>query len=308
MRLADGTLAAQWVQTSGAGTSGSDVRLSYSKDNGKTWSASFMPHNDGTAAPHGFASLFQMPGGGLGVIWLDGRAKKGGQRGQGGGGDTSVRFASFDREWKQTGDIPLDLRICECCPTTAAVTANGPIVAFRDRSPDDVRDIRVARLDNGKWTEHVTVHADNWRINACPINGPVLSARGRNLAIAWFTAKDDTPQAYVAFSKDAGRTFGAPIRLDDEATLGRVDIELLPDGSAAALFIEQADTRGQVRVRRVEPSGAKSEALLVASIDRSGPAGGFPRMAFHGNEVVFAWIERESDRTSRVRTAAARLP
>jgi hypothetical protein len=308
LRLADGTLAAHWLQTKGAPTAGYDVRLSYSKDNGKTWSASFMPHHDGTAAEHGFASLFQMPGGVLGLIWLDGRAKKGGHGAPGGGGDMSVRSASFTRDWKQTGDIPVDLRVCECCPTTVAITTDGPIAAFRDRSSDEVRDIAVTRLEDGKWSEPVAVHPDNWRINGCPVNGPALSARGRTLAIAWFTAKGAQPQAYVAFSKDAGRTFGEPIRLDDHTTQGRVDIELLPDGSAAVLDIERADTRAQVRVRRVEASGAKSEAVRVARIDGSGPTSGFPRLAFHDNELVFTWIERENERTLGVRTAVARLP
>ena len=37
---------------------------------------SFTPHSDGTKTEHGFASLFQMPGAGLGLVWLDGRAMK----------------------------------------------------------------------------------------------------------------------------------------------------------------------------------------------------------------------------------------
>ena len=35
-----------------------------------------MPHSDGTKTEHGFASLIQMPGAGLGLAWLDGRAMK----------------------------------------------------------------------------------------------------------------------------------------------------------------------------------------------------------------------------------------
>jgi hypothetical protein len=77
MRLADGTLVAHWLQWNRAGRTAYDVHLAYSKDKGKTWSASFMPHHDGTATIHGFASLFQMPSGGLSLIWLNGRAKKG---------------------------------------------------------------------------------------------------------------------------------------------------------------------------------------------------------------------------------------
>ena len=76
MRLASGELVAHWLQKSGVDTYAYDVRLSYSKDDGKTWSASFTPHSDGTKTEHGFASLFQMPGAGLGLAWLDGRAMK----------------------------------------------------------------------------------------------------------------------------------------------------------------------------------------------------------------------------------------
>ena len=47
----------------------------------------------------------------------------------------------------------------------------------------------------------------------------------------WFTVKDDLGQAYAAFSSDAGRTWGAPIRLDDGGSLGRVDVELLDNGT-----------------------------------------------------------------------------
>ena len=34
----------------------------------------------------------------------------------------------------------------------------------------------------------------------------MLSARGRNVVLAWFTVKDDVGHAYAAFSADAGRT------------------------------------------------------------------------------------------------------
>ena len=101
----------------------------------------------------------------------------------------------------------------------------------------EIRDIHVARLENGSWTASKAVAADNWNINACPVNGPMLSARGRDVAIAWFTAADRQHRSFVAFSRDAGRTFGAATRIDDNGTLGRVDIDLLDDGSAVASWI-----------------------------------------------------------------------
>ena len=307
LRLDDGTLAAHWLQKSGPGTYAYDVRLSYSKDDGKTWSPSFTPHHDGTKTEHGFASLFQMAGAGLGLVWLDGRAMTGDAHGVGGHGSgaMSVRYAAFDRSWKQSADTPIDLRVCECCPTAAAVTSEGVIAAFRDRSPEEIRDIYVARLEQGKWSEPVPVHKDNWRMPACPVNGPALSAIGRDVAIAWFTGKDDQPQAHLAFSRDAGRTFGAPIRLDDGVSLGRVGVVLLPDRSAVAAYIEYADKRPQFRVRRIDSSGAKSAPITVAGID-DGRASGYPRIALHRGELVFAWIERNQG--SQIRTAVAKVP
>ena len=309
IRLANGDVVAHWLQKSGSDTYAYDVRLSFSKDDGKTWSPSFTPHSDGTKTEHGFASLFQMPGAGLGLAWLDGRAMKSGAGHDShgaGGGAMSVRFATFGRDWKQTSEMPVDLRVCECCPTTAAVTSEGPIVAYRNRTEDEVRDILVSRLENGKWTEAKAVHSDGWKIQACPVNGPMLSARGRDVVIAWFTGEADQPRTFVAFSKDAGRTFGSPIRLDDAGAVGRVDIELMPDGAALASWIESVDQRAQFRIRRIEPSGAKSAAITVAGL-AGGRSSGYPRIAANANEIVFAWTDT-SGATPRVQTAVARLP
>ena len=303
-RLGDGTLAAHWLQKSGPDTYAYDVRLSRSTDDGRTWAPAILPHTDGTRTEHGFASLFQAPGGGLALVWLDGRAMTGGHEGHG-GGDMSLRYGAYGRDGKQVAETPLDPRVCECCPTAVAVTADGPIVAYRDRSADEVRDIYISRLQNGKWTEGRPVHDDKWRINACPVNGPSLSARGRDVAIAWFAAKDDQPKSFAAFSKDSGRTFGAPIRVDDIASLGRVDVELLPDGSAVVAYVEFVDQKADFRLRRVTSSGEKSPPVVISTI-AGNRSSGYPRVALAGRELVFAWVDRTGG--SQVRTAVARLP
>lgn len=302
LRLADGTLAAHWLQKSGAGTYAYDVRLSRSSDDGKTWTTSVTPHSDRTQTEHGFASLLQMPGAGLGLVWLDGRNTKagGGHDGHGGGAMT-LRFGAFDRLGKQTKEVAVDERVCDCCPTAAAVTSDGPVVVYRDRSEDEVRDIFISRLVAGKWTPPAPVHRDNWKIAACPVNGPAIAARGRDVVVAWFSAVGDRPAAHVAFSKDAGQTFGAPQRLDGGVTLGRVDVELLADGSALAGYIEQIDQRSQFRIRRVRANGTADAPITVAGLE-SGRASGYPRIAVNGGDVTAAWVERDGLR--RVQTAS----
>ncbi|MEZ5320287.1 MAG: sialidase family protein [Vicinamibacterales bacterium] len=308
LRLSDGTLAAHWLQKSGPGTYAYDVRLSYSTDDGRTWAASFLPHHDGVRAEHGFASLFELEQG-LGLVWLDGRETAGADA----EGAMTLRFAAFDRGWTQIADEAIDRRVCDCCPTTAAVTADGVITAFRDRSQDEIRDIAVSRFDAGRWTAPAAVHDDGWRINACPVNGPAVAARGREVALAWFSGREAPGHAFVAFSHDAGRTFGAPVRVDEQGSQGRVDVDLLDDGSVLVSWIEYADRRADFRVRRVAASGDPGPVTVIAPLTAT-RASGYPRLARHGDELVLAWTD-VGDRAAgagpealRVVTAVASLP
>lgn len=279
MRMSDGTLVATTYPAVDPSIEAYDLRLSYSRDEGKTWSRLITPHHDGTKTQHGFASPFEMPGGGLGLIWLDGRA-----------GDMSLYFTSFDKAWQQSAERAVDDRACECCQTSVAVTSDGPLVAFRDRSPREIRDIHASLMTEGKWSQPRPVHVDNWRIEACPVNGPAVSARGRQAAAAWFTVKDDQGQAYAAFSEDAGRTWGDPIRLDDGIAEGHVDVEILEDGAAVATWVEYAQERSQFRMRRIDASGATSASVTIQN-GETGRVSGYPRVARQGNELIFAWAE-----------------
>jgi len=297
LRLDDGTLAAHWLQNADAGEEAYDLRIAFSRDEGKTWTAPFSPHHDGTKTQHGFASLFQAPGAGLGVVWLDGRAvvKE--------NDNMSLRSAIFDRSGVQHSETLIDDRVCDCCPTATALTADGPIVAFRDRSAAEIRDIAVARLVGGRWTASKSVHDDAWQVEACPVNGPAINAAVRTVVVAWFTGRDDQGKAFAAFSHDAGTTFGAPIRLDDGTSLGRVGIQLLDDRSAVATWVEYADGRAQLRSRWIDSGGGRGAAQSVAGLGAQ-RTGGYPRLVRRGGELLVAWTE-SSDGKSMVRTAAA---
>jgi hypothetical protein len=305
LRMSDGTLVATTYPSVDPEVEAYDLQLSYSRDEGKTWSRPFTPHHDRTKTQHGFASLFEMPDRTLGMIWLDGRDQT--LKKVDPDGSMSIYFASFDAAWKQTAESSVNSRVCECCPTAAVVTADGPLVAFRDRTADEIRDIQVARLEQGKWTAATAVHADNWRIEACPVNGPALSSRGRTAAAAWFSATGDDGHAYAAFSEDAGRTWGKPIRLDDGTSLGRVDVELLDDGSAVATWLEFADQRAQFSARRVKPSGERSTPIVIAGAgDRR--VRGYPRLARAGGDLIFAWTESgDGPGPQEVKTAVATI-
>lgn len=299
VRLADGTLAAEWLEITDDANDGYDLRLSFSKDGGTTWSPPLSPHHDGTKAQHGFASLFQMPGAGLGVVWLDGRAVTAASDAM------TLRAAIFNTAGSQQAETLLDDRVCDCCPTSVAVSSDGPVVAYRDRTGGEIRDIAVSRFVNGAWTPGRRVHDDNWHIAACPINGPAIAASGRNIAVAWMTANGDDGHAFVAFSSDAGNTFGPPIRLDNAASTGRVGVAFVDDRTAVASWIEYADGQSRLQLRRVDAGGERGAPVNVVGVS-SERTSGYPRMVKHGNELILAWTDTR-DGGSTVRTAVVPL-
>ena len=295
VRATPAGFAAHWMMESGPDPEAYDLRVAFSAD-GQTWTMPKAPNTDKTMSQHGFGTLFPFQGG-TGIVWLDGRKTNGDE------GDMQLRFASFDPAHKFLSDTLIDSRVCECCSTSAAITADGPIVAYRDRSAGEIRDIYVARYAGaGKWAPPVRVHADNFKIEACPINGPAIAANGKDVVVAWFTAPNEKQQSYVAFSHDAGRTFGKPVKVEDADTLGRMQVGLAADGAAVVGWIEFANEKSTFKVRRIGADGTRGPSVAIADI--SGTR--FPRLGVAKNEAVVAWTESEKD-SSRVKTARIAL-
>lgn len=286
--LDDGRLAAHWLQRTGPGTYAYGVRVSQSTDDGATWSEPLIPHRDSSDTEHGFVTLWR-EGAGMGAVWLDGR--KYNKEGHSPTNEMMVVTTTISADGQLGAETRLDERACDCCQTAVAITSSGPVVAYRDRSPDEIRDIYVVRRVDNRWTTPVPVHADGWKIAACPVNGPAIAAADNHVALAWFTAAEDSGRVNVAFSSDAGAAFGSPVRIDEGRPAGRVDVALLRDGSALVSWIERTggDTAA-VRVRRVTADGKPGAPITIAT-SSAARASGFPRMVLRGNDAIFAWTE-----------------
>lgn len=309
LALGGGKLAAHWLQKTGPQTYAYGVRLAFSKDGGRTWGAPIVPHTDTSNVEHGFVSLWRS-GESVEAVWLDGRKyNPTGPRSL--TNEMALATAGFRPDGRRTtAEVIVDGRVCDCCQTGVAMTSAGPVVVYRDRSPDEIRDMYIVRREDGgrgatkRWTAPRPVHDDGWKIAACPVNGPSIDARERDVAVAWFTAAHDTARVRVAFSRDAGATFAPPVQVDGGRPAGRVDLVMTPERDALVSWVERigGDTAA-VRVRRVSRGGRMGGAVTIAT-SSSARASGFPRMVIAGKDAIFAWTV--PGRPSQVRVA--RMP
>jgi len=299
----DKRLVADWLWKVSGDTYGYHVRTARSSDGGRTWSERETLHQDTSATEHGFVSLVSTGRGEGMAVWLDGHNFQGHAEGHGAGPDMTVHAARITASGF-TDEHEIDSRACDCCQTAAVATSRGVLVAYRDRSSEEIRDISLARFENGSWSAPYPLHADGWQIAGCPVNGPALSAAGRDVAVAWFTAARDSARVNVAFSQDGGEHFGNPLRVDLGEPSGRVGITLLPDRSALVTWLETEGKNATIRMRRVSPAGTMSDATVITRTSAA-RASGFPQIVTSGGRVIVAWTD--ASKPSRVRMASSRL-
>ena len=141
------------------------------------------------------------------------------------------------------------------------------------------------------------MHADGWKIAACPVNGPAVAAAGEQAVVAWYTAaKDaaanDTPLLQIARSENAGDSFAAPVVVDKgEAVQGRADVAL--DAKHAWVAWLREDAKGQsLWLARYAPDLSREQARLeIAKLQGRGRGTGFPKLAVRDGEAFLLWTD-----------------
>lgn len=281
--LPDGRMAAHWLQREGTEAYAYGVRIAQTDARG-AWGPATTPHADGTPTEHGFVSLFPL-GAGVGAVWLDGRQMAGDPP-----GGMAVRGALLNAAGTVDGRWLIDDLACDCCQTGVAAGPLGPVVAYRDRTPEEIRDISVSVLRPEGWSPPVRVAADGWEIAGCPVNGPAIGASEETVYVAWFTAAAGRARVRASASTDGGLSFGPAMDLASGPVLGRVGLAMLPGQRAAVSWVESgADGRGRLRYRIVSPDGS-GHTRDVAEVGTS-RAAGVPQIAAADGVLVFAWTE-----------------
>ncbi len=300
--LADGTLMAHWLVHTGrqSGSYGYGIRVARSSDGGGTWATVFEDGMENVSDYAGFLTVAP-DGGGARAIYLSPVMPDTGAAGHEGAGPEPVKTLAavhFDSSGTPIARQVIDGDVCSCCPTDMTATSDGLVAVYRDHLPGDIRDISIVRLESRGWTGPTRVHEDGWKIGGCPTNGPVVAAVGRTVVVAWFTAANDTPRVKLARSIDGGRTFAAPVTVDEGRPVGWPGVVVLDDGTAVVSWLERREEgKGDVMIRRVRQDGTASEPVAIARTG-SGRSTGVPQLARAGDRLIVAW------RDERVRAAS----
>lgn len=286
--LEDGSMVGSWPTGRDDAERAVDFAFSFSAD-GENWSAPQRPEARHGVAQRGWVELIDEGATRVGLISLE-------------GGDGATRLVY--RSWSDGGfgdARELDAQVCPWCRPSVARVGGDLLVAYRDHTDAQVRDIAYVRRSGGAWLPPETVHDDGWHIAGSPVNGPALVARGERAAVSWFTAAGGEPRVLLARWNGSGG-FGEPLRIDSGEPLGRVDAAMLDDGTVYVSWLEKSADGARVQIRRVGGDGAPGEARILGDT-AAGPEGGFPRMASANGRLYVAWVEPA---LARVRLASFR--
>ncbi len=286
----------------------SNLRLSSSKDGGKTFSPAIFVNDDAKEFPtgHTFHSLAVGPDGTIYVAWIDSRLRDAARREAAAKGkktsaqktpDPEIRVArSSDGGRSFEKSVVVDREACPCCKTAIAIGGNGNIyISYRKVFSGNIRDIVVAQStdDGNTFLDPVRVAADNWEFEGCPHNGPYLVVdESEQLHVTWFTGKAGFAGNYYA-TGSSDLVFNGSRRLAPAAQINPLRSSVSVKQHAGPLFVCEAP----------QDSGS---ALFLTSLEAGNfriieelGQGAYPSHATRGNHLIVTWLDNQEVKAYR---------
>ncbi len=279
------------------GKKGTDLYLSASEDQGKTFATTVKVNDDKLPGAHGMHSLAVARDGRIYVAWLDERNIQVPKPSKHAGGHhmesnrelfvaTSVDGGkTFSPNRKIAADA------CPCCKTALAVSADGTIYAsWRQVLPGNFRHIAVAKSSDGaaNFSAPVIVSDDKWMLQGCPVSGPSLSTDPSGaLKVVWYAAGEaGAPGLYFAETRDQGRTFSPRALLMQEPVKGTPALVAGPNRTVA---VWQGGQQIETKMRELGGAGAAVSVAVNAEL---------PSGAFANDKLFVAYIVKVGEKRS----------
>ncbi len=273
----------------------SDLYLSRSLDGGRTFEPPLRV-NDDRPISHSFEDLAVAPDGTVVVGWIDSR--DGARQTATYVARVADRGARLDRVTRlESGET------CVCCRVSiTAGPGDAAAVLWRKVFAGDIRDMVVSRSSDGGRTfdAATTVHADRWKITACPHRGGQVSAdaRGRLYAIWYTEGTGGRPDVLLATAPD-GRRFGPPRRVHTATGSVPDHARLAIDAAGRGIVVWEDSTAVRRRIllrsvgeggRSLGPVRTLSQAIKAWAPDVAVVPGGF----------LVAWHEEQFPATMTI--------
>ena len=266
-----------------------EVRFARSLDGGQSFGPPLTVHADRQEITHRFDALTVTGEGKVLVAWIDKRdleaakARKQGYRG------AAVYFAvSDDRGASFRGDYRAGEHSCECCRIALAADADGSVTAlWRHVFPPDIRDHAIARLfADGRAETPARATFDDWRVDACPHQGPSLAVDGAGVRHAVWFALGAHPGVHYG-QLVAGRVEGQRIL----GGAGAAHADVAAAGQRVAVVWKEFDGNAtRLRAELSEDGGKNWRALELAGT--AGPSGQ-PQVLAHDGRFLAFWNTAE---------------
>ena len=286
-----GDLYAHWLNRIGNETYAYGIQIERSIDHGKSWQSLGWLHNDTSATEHGFVSLIP-ENRHVRAFWLDGRQMKKPT------GKMMLRTAILDGNEIKSENM-LDDDVCTCCPTGAIQLPSGSAVVYRDRLPQEIRDISLVHLKNNTWSKPSRIQKDNWVMPGCPVNGPSISTNGNIIAVSRFTVIKNKAKIILRLFKVGQAESGKEITLDENVPVGRCTTVCSED-AVYNIWIGVDKKQTVLRMAEVSLSGKIKRKITLVPIDKD-RSSGMPRAIFSNNYLWVSWTGSNQVRLGRLK-------
>ena len=286
-----GDLYAHWLNRISNETYAYGIQIERSIDHGKSWQSLGWLHNDTSATEHGFVSLIP-ENRHVRAFWLDGRQMKKPT------GKMMLRTAILDANEIKSENM-LDDDVCTCCPTGAIQLPSGSAVVYRDRLPQEIRDISLVHLKNNAWSKPSRIEKDNWVMPGCPVNGPSIATNGNIIAVSRFTVIKNKAKIILRLFKDGQTASGKEITLDENIPVGRCTTVCSKD-AVYNIWIGVDKKQTVLRMAEVSLSGKIKRKITLVPIDKD-RSSGMPRAIFSNNYLWVSWTGSNQVRLGRLK-------
>ncbi|HTV03656.1 MAG TPA: hypothetical protein VMF13_24095 [Luteitalea sp.] len=280
-----------------------EIKLSRSRDGGRTFETPVALQSAGAAGDRGWPALTLDARGTPHAVWLDHRGIAA-KRAAAGGGPAAKHVHGakpVDPDFAQGSSLyhatvnskgavehAITRSVCYCCKTAlASGPGNTLYAAWRHVYPGDLRDMAMSTSSDGgrTFSEPARISEDGWAIQGCPDDGPSAAVDSRGTVhVVWPTLiGGDSPEGALFYATTTdGRRFTPRVRVptlgSPKPTHPQVAIH---GGTVVVAWDESRDGRRVAAARAVRrtregvvrfgdavtiaPSGSASHPVLAAT-------------------------------------------